>query len=90
MSDGGIIRLYGKLLLEPTDSSRETVLKELKTSNVMLAIALVLAITTKVNDIGGFDRGQKLPYLWSIMTHNRPEARELFKLRYRAMLAKRR
>lgn len=90
MSGGGIIRLYGKLLLEPTDSSRERVLKELKTSNVMLAIALVLAIATEVNDIGGFDRGQKLAYLWSIMTHNRPEARELFNLRYRAMLAKRR
>jgi hypothetical protein len=65
-------------------------LKGMKTSNVMLAIVLVLAIATEVNDIGGFDRGQKLAYLWSIMTSNRPEARELFKLRYRAMLAKRR
>jgi hypothetical protein len=88
MSGGGIIRVYGKLLLEPTDNIRDKTLKDLKTSNVMLAIALVLAISTEVNDIGGFDRGERLAYLWSILTKNRPEARELFNLRYRTMLRK--
>ena len=88
MSGGGIIRLYSKLLLEPDDNSREKTLKELKTANVMIAVALVLAIATEVNDIGGFNRGEKIAYLWGILTHNRPEAGKLFDLRYRTMLAK--
>lgn len=86
MTGGGIIRVYGKLLLEPTDDERETILRRLKTNNVFLAVALVLAIETEINDIGNLGHTQKLAYLWRIMVSNRPEAQDIFRLRYRKML----
>jgi hypothetical protein len=86
LSGGGIIRMYSKLLLEPTDQSREGTLKKLKSDNSMLAVVLVLAIVSEINKIGNFDRGERLRYLWGIMIENRTEAREAFDLRYRVML----
>jgi hypothetical protein len=86
MSGGGIIRVYGKLLLEPTDTARETTLTQLKSDNLMLTVVLVLAIATEINKIGRFDRGERLAYLWGIMTQNRSEAREVFSLRYHTLL----
>ncbi|MGH7215662.1 MAG: hypothetical protein ACREIG_00345 [Nitrospiraceae bacterium] len=86
MSGGGIIRVYGKLLLESTDADRDRIIREMKTSNVLFAVVCVLAVATEINDIGGFDRRQTLAYLWNILTQNRIDARELFTRRYLAML----
>lgn len=88
MSGGGVIRVYSKLLIEVDDMDRERVLKELKTGNVVLAVTLVLAISSEINDIGDFDRKANLAYLWSILSHDRSEAKELYDLRYRTMLNK--
>lgn len=88
MSGGGIIRVYSKLLFEADDMDKVRVLKELKTGNVMLAVTLVLAISTEINDIGSFDRAENLAYLWGILLHNRSEAQELYDIRYRTILKK--
>lgn len=89
MSGGGIIRVYSKLLFEADDIDKTRILKELKTGNVILAVTLVLAIATEINDLGNFDRTQDLSYLWGILLQNRSEAQELYDIRYRTMLKKR-
>jgi hypothetical protein len=88
LSGGGIIRVYSKFLLMPEDNDRIRILKELKTSNIMLAVTLVLAISTEINEIGKFDQKANLAYLWGILIHNRTEAQEVYDLRYRTMLKK--
>jgi hypothetical protein len=54
----------------------------------MLAVTLVLAISTEINEIGKFDQKANLAYLWGILIHNRTEAQEVYDLRYRTMLKK--
>ena len=86
MSGAGIIRVYAKLLIDEMDERRGPILKELKTNNVMLAVAIVLAILSEINDICRFDRGQALAYCWGILAENRDEAQEMYNLRYRSMV----
>lgn len=89
MSSAGTVRIYSKLLLEP-DEGRELTLKTVKSINAMMAIALILAICSEVNDIGRFDRAERLAYLWGVVTQHRTDALQLFELRYRTMLRRRR
>lgn len=84
-SGGGIIRIYSKLLLEK-DQGREAVLKQLKYNNFLTATALVLAVAAEVNDIGNFDRGERLRYFWNILSTEFPEGKVLFEARYKNLL----
>ena len=86
ISGAGIIRVYAKLLIDERDERREPILEELKVNNVMLAVAIVLAIFSEINDICRFDRGQALAYCWGILAKNRDEAQEMYDLRYRRMV----
>ncbi len=85
MSGAGAVRIFSKLLLGD-DQGRDQTLKKLKTANVLVATALLLAICSEMNDIGKFDRGQPLAYLWSVLAQQRAVLDELFQMRYRSML----
>jgi hypothetical protein len=86
LSGAGLVRVYAKLLIDEKDARREPILRDLKNSNVILALATLLAIYTEINDICRFDRGKALAYCWCILMENRDEVRELYDLRYRSML----
>lgn len=85
MSSAGAARLYSKLLLTE-EEGRETEFARVKSINIVMAVALTLAICTELNKIGRFDRHNRLSYLWGIMIQNREESRDLYNLRYRRML----
>lgn len=85
MSGAGAVRIFSKLLLGD-GQGRDQTLKKLKTANVLVATALLLAICSEMNDIGKFDRGQPLAYLWSVLAQQRAVLDELFQMRYRSML----
>lgn len=85
MSGAGAVRIFSKLLLAD-DQGRDKTLKQIKTENVLVATALVLAICSEMNDIGKFNHGQSLAYLWGILGQQRAVADELFQKRYRGML----
>lgn len=85
MSGAGAVRIFSKLLLGD-DQGRDQTLKKLKTANILVATALLLAICSEMNDIGKFDRGQALGYLWSVLAQQREVLDELFQMRYRSML----
>ncbi|MGQ0557110.1 MAG: hypothetical protein ACT4PN_14330 [Nitrospiraceae bacterium] len=85
MSGAGAVRIFSKLLLGD-DQGRDQTLKKLKTANVLVATALLLAICSEMNDIGKFDRGQSLAYLWGVLAQQRAVVDELFQMRYRSML----
>jgi hypothetical protein len=85
ISSAGLIRMYSKLLLEKTDTDREKILKLIKTNNFMLCLILAIAIASELNEIGQFDRGAKLSYIWRILITDWLDARRIYKLRYRAM-----
>ena len=89
LSGAGIIRVYAKLLIDERDARREPILRGIKITNVMLAVAILMAIYSEINDICHFDRGPTLAYCWRILSEDRTEARELYALRYRTMLQRR-
>ena len=78
------------ILIDEKDARREPILRDLKITNVMLTVTILLAIYSEINDIGHFDRAPALAYCWRILSETRTEARELYKLRYRTMLQRRR
>ena len=84
-SGGGIIRIYSKLLLE-RDQGREAVLKKLKYNSFLTATALVLAVSTEINDIGKFNRRERLGYFWQVLSAEFPDGKELFEKRYKNLL----
>jgi len=86
LSGGGIIRVYAKLLIPDDDDRRAPILKALKHRNALLAISILLAIYSEINDICKFNRGTKLAYCWDILVGHFEFANELHSLRYKAML----
>jgi hypothetical protein len=86
MSSAGLARMYSKLVIEPNDVDREKILKRIKSNNFMLTLTLCVAIATELNDIGLFDRGQKLSYIWKVLSHESFDAKRLFNRRYKAMV----
>jgi hypothetical protein len=78
--------MYSKLLLEKADADRERILKLAKSNNFILCITLAMAIATELNDIGRFDRGAKLAYVWRILVNDWPDAKRLFDHRYKALV----
>lgn len=86
LSGAGLVRVYAKLLIDEKDARRDPILRDLKNSNVILALSILLSIYTEINDICRFDRGRALAYCWCILMEDRDEVRELYNLRYRSML----
>lgn len=85
ISSSGLVRIYSKLLLEKTDTGRERILKIIKTNNFILCLTLSIAIASELNEIGQFDRGTKLSYIWKILATDWLDAKRIYKLRYKAM-----
>jgi hypothetical protein len=89
VSGAGLVRMYSKLLIESTDADRDRVLKVIKSNNYMLALILVLATVTELNDIGSFDRTTKLSYLWTVVVKEWTDAKRLYTRRYKRILKSR-
>lgn len=85
MSGAGAVRIFSKLLLDD-EQDRNLTLKKHKSANVLVSAALLLAICSEMNDIGRFDRGRSLAYLWGILAQQRAVVDELYQMRYRSML----
>lgn len=88
LSGAGIARMFSKLLIQPTDTDRELVFRKIKSNNFMLALTFAVAIATELNDIGKFNRGSKLEYIWKILDETWPDSRRLYRMRYRALVAR--
>lgn len=85
ISGAGAVRIFSKLLLGDGQGREET-LKKHKSANVLVSVALLLAICSEMNDIDKFNRGQSLAYLWSVLAQEMKIVDELFQMRYRSML----
>lgn len=85
-SSAGVVRMYSKLLIESTDVDQERILKVIKSNNFMMSLVLALSIATELNDIGRFDRGPKLKYLWQVLVSEWFDGKRLFDRRYKRML----
>ena len=85
MSGAGAVRIFSKLLLGD-DQGRDETLKKIKTANILVSVALLLAICSEMNDIGKFDHSRSLAYLWGVLAQQKAVVDELFQMRYRSML----
>ncbi len=81
------IALRLSILLIKKEDGREEKLEQIKSDTISMALTLILAIATELNNICNFGRDQKLAYFWGILIEYWREAKGLYMRRYQSMLS---
>ncbi len=75
------------ILLMKKEHGREEKLEQIKSDTISMALTLILAIVTEVNNICKFELDKKLAYFWRILIEYWREAKGLYERRYQSMLS---